>query len=109
MLVSATSGIALFLGRVKSKEYSPIVQKLKARLVFSKNYWIYSQLSEPRQPDFVESIKTFGAEIICRPSFPHDKLHTDCIVNSQEYLFDTNDNDYDPALASAIKLIDYEH
>ena len=109
MLVGATFGIALFLGLVKSKINSPAVQNIDASEVFEKNYRIFSKLSDPRRPDFVESIKTFGAEIICRPSFPHDKLHTDCIVNSQEYLFDTNDNDYDPALASAIKLIDYEH
>lgn len=102
MLVGATSGIALFLGLVKSKEYSPIVQKLKARLVFSKNYWIFSQLSEPRQPDFVESIKTFGAEIICRPSFPHDKLPTDCIVNSQRRFYIPGRKHYDPELAATL-------
>ena len=109
MLVGATSGIALFLGLVKSKINSPAVQNIDASFVFSKNYRIFSQLSDPEHPDFVESIKTFGAEIICRPSFPRDKLYMNCIVNSQEYLFDTNDEDYYPALASAIKLIDYEH
>ena len=109
MLVGATSGIALFLGLVKSKINSPAVQNIDASFVFSKNYRIFSQLSDPRRPDFVESIKTFGAEIICRPSFPRDKLYMNCKVNSQEYLFDTNDEDYYPALASAIKLIDYEH
>ena len=109
MLVGATSGIALFLGLVKSKINSPAVQNIDASFVFSKNYRIFSQLSDPEHPDFVESIKTFGAEIICRPSFPRDKLYMNCKVNSQEYLFDTNDEDYYPALASAIKLIDYEH
>ena len=109
MLVGATSGIALFLGLVQSKINSPAVQNIDASFVFSKNYRIFSQLSDPRRPDFVESIKTFGAEIICRPSFPRDKLYMNCKVNSQEYLFDTNDEDYYPALASAIKLIDYEH
>ena len=109
MLVGATSGIALFLGLVQSKINSPAVQNIDASFVFSKNYRIFSQLSDPEHPDFVESIKTFGAEIICRPSFPRDKLYMNCIVNSQEYLFDTNDEDYYPALASAIKLIDYEH
>ena len=109
MLVGATSGIALFLGLVKSKINSPAVQNIDASFVFSKNYRIFSQLSDPEHPDFVESIKTFGAEIICRPSFPRDKLYMNCIVNSQEYLFDTNDEDYYPALTSAIKLIDYEH
>ena len=109
MFVGATSGIALFLGLVKSKINSPAVQNIDASFVFSKNYRIFSQLSDPRRPDFVESIKTFGAEIICRPSFPRDKLYMNCKVNSQEYLFDTNDEDYYPALASAIKLIDYEH
>ena len=109
MFVGATSGIALFLGLVQSKINSPAVQNIDASFVFSKNYRIFSQLSDPRRPDFVESIKTFGAEIICRPSFPRDKLYMNCKVNSQEYLFDTNDEDYYPALASAIKLIDYEH
>lgn len=109
MLVGATSGIALFLGLVQSKINSPAVQNIDASFVFSKNYRIFSQLSDPEHPDFVESIKTFGAEIICRPSFPRDKLYMNCIVNSQEYLFDTNDEDYYPALTSAIKLIDYEH
>lgn len=109
MLVGATSGIALFLGLVQSKINSPAVQNIDASFVFSKNYRIFSQLSDPEHPDFVESIKTFGAEIICRPSFPRDKLYMNCKVNSQEYLFDTNDEDYYPALASAIKLIDYEH
>ncbi len=109
MFVGATSGIALFLGLVKSKINSPAVQNIDASFVFSKNYRIFSQLSDPEHPDFVESIKTFGAEIICRPSFPRDKLYMNCKVNSQEYLFDTNDEDYYPALASAIKLIDYEH
>ena len=109
MFVGATSGIALFLGLVQSKINSPAVQNIDASFVFSKNYRIFSQLSDPRRPDFVESIKTFGAEIICRPSFPRDKLYMNCKVNSQEYLFDTNDEDYYPALTSAIKLIDYEH
>lgn len=109
MFVGATSGIALFLGLVQSKINSPAVQNIDASFVFSKNYRIFSQLSDPEHPDFVESIKTFGAEIICRPSFPRDKLYMNCIVNSQEYLFDTNDEDYYPALTSAIKLIDYEH
>ena len=102
MLVGATSGIALFLGLVQSKINSPAVQNIDASFVFSKNYRIFSQLSDPEHPDFVESIKTFGAEIICRPSFPRDKLYMNCIVESQERFFTKGCKSYDPELAATL-------
>ena len=102
MFVGATSGIALFLGLVQSKINSPAVQNIDASFVFSKNYRIFSQLSDPEHPDFVESIKTFGAEIICRPSFPRDKLYMDCIVNSQKRFYIPGRKHYDPELAATL-------
>ena len=102
MLLGVASGISLLLGLIKSKDYSSIVQKSKARKVWLKNYMIFFQLSNPRHPDFVESIKTYGAEIICRPSFPHDKLYMDCEVNSQERFFTKGCKSYDPELAATL-------
>lgn len=102
MFVGVTSGIALLLGLIKSKINSSAVQKIDASEVFSKNYKIFSQLNDPRVPDFVESIKTFGAEIICHPSSPLDKLYMDCNVNSQERFFTKGCKSYDPELAATL-------
>ena len=108
MFLGTVSGATLFYGLVKSKNYSELSQLIEADDIWSKNNWILYNLNDPEHPDFVESIRLYGAEIVCKPSDFLDKLNTDCHVNSQEYFFDINDEDYDPALASAIKLIDYD-
>ena len=108
MFLGVVSGATLFYGLVKSKNYSALPQLIEADDIWSKNDWILYNLKDPDHPDFVESIRLYGAEIECNPMSFADKINKQCHVNSQEYFFDINDEDYDPALASAIKLIDYD-
>ena len=103
MFLGAVSGATLFYGLVKSKNYSELSQLIEA----DDNDWILYNLNDPERPDFVESIRLYGAEVVCKPLYPGDKLYSSCYVNSQEYLFDTNDDG--PVLTSAIKLIDYKN
>ena len=109
MLLGVVSGATLFLGYIKSKDYNSVSQLVDADIIWSKNAWILNYLTNLEYPEFVRSIQLYGAEVVCKPSDFSDKLNTDCHVNSQEYLFDVNDEDYDPELASAIKLIDYKN
>ena len=104
MFLGLVSGATLFLGYIKSKDYNSVSQLVDADIIWSKNDWILYNLNDLEYPEFVESIRLYGAEIVCKPSDFQDKLNTDCHVNSQEYFFDINDEDYDPVLASAIKL-----
>ena len=109
IFLGAVSGATLFYGLVKSKNYSASSQLIDADDIWSKNAWILYNLNDQEHPDFVESIRLYGAEIVCHPMSFADKINKQCHVNSQEYFFDINDEDYDPELASAIKLIDYKN
>lgn len=109
MLLGVVSGATVLLGSIKSKDYDAVSQLVDADAIWSKNEWILYSLTDLECPEIVKSIQLYGAEIVCKPSDFLDKLNTKCYVNSQEYLFDINDEDYDPELASAIKLIDYKN
>ena len=107
MFLGLVSGATLFLGYIKSKDYNSVSQLVEADRIWSKIDWILYNLNDPEHPDFIESIRLYGAEVVCKPLYPGDMLYSSCYVNSQEYLFDTN---YDgPVLTSAIKLIDYKN
>ena len=104
MFLGLVSGATWFLGYIKSKDYNSVSQLVEADRIWSKIDWILYNLNDPEHPDFVESIRLYGAEIECHTMSFADKINKQCHVNSQEYFFDINDEDYDPVLASAIKL-----
>ena len=77
--------------------------------ILSKNDWILYNLNNTEHSKFVESVRLYGAlnlystEVIFKTSL------TWLPCNLQEYLSDIEDEDFDPKLASTIKLIDYEN
>lgn len=107
MFLGVVSGATLFLGYIKSKDYNSVSQLVDADIIWSKNDWILYNLNDLEYPEFVESIRLYGAEIVCKPSDFQDKLNTDCHVNSQERFFIKGCKRYDPDLADTIPKLDY--
>lgn len=106
MFLGLVSGATLFLGYIKSKDYNNLSQLLDSSDIWEKNRDIIRDLTEAIN-DPEQTLRLYGAEIICIPMNFADKFNKDCQVNSQKYLFDTNDDG--PILTSAIKLIDYKN
>ena len=107
MFLGAVSGATLFYGLVKSKNYSALSQLIEADDIWSKNDWILYNLNDPEHPDFVESIRLYGAEIVCKPLYPGDMLYSSCYVNSQKRFYVPGRKYYDPKLADTIPKLDY--
>lgn len=102
MFLGVVSGATLFLGYIKSKDYNSVSQLVEADDIWSKNDWILYNLNDPEHPEFVESIRLYGAEIVCKPSDFQDKLNTDCHVNSQKRFYIPGRKHYDPELAATM-------
>ena len=107
MFLGVVSGATLFYGLVKSKNYSALPQLIEADDIWSKNDWILYNLKDPDHPDFVESIRLYGAEIECHPMSFADKINKQCHVNSQERFFIKGCKRYDPDLADTIPKLNY--
>ena len=107
MFLGVVPGATLFYGLVKSKNYSALPQLIEADDIWSKNDWILYNLKDPDHPDFVESIRLYGAEIECHPMSFADKINKQCHVNSQERFFIKGCKRYDPDLADTIPKLNY--
>ena len=107
MFLGAVSGATLFYGLVKSKNYSALSQLIEADDIWSKNDWILYNLNDSEHPDFVESIRLYGAEIVCHPMSFADKINKQCHVNSQKRFYIPGRKHYDPDLADTIPKLNY--
>lgn len=101
LFLGVISGVTLFLGLVKSKDYTPLSQSFKATDIWEKNKWILDDLTDAIN-DPEQTVRLYGAEIVCSPADFLDKINKKCTVNSQEYLFDHESPYYDPNLANEI-------
>ena len=94
LLLSVVSGFTYFLSLVKANNYTRMTQSFHATNIWEKNERILDKLTDAiNDPD--QTVRFYGAEIICEPSTFLDKVYKDCRVNSQEYFFDPSDEDYD--------------
>lgn len=101
VVLGVVSGFSLFLGLVKSRDYTSLNQSFDATEIWEKNQWILEELTDDiNNPD--KTVRLYGAEIICKPCDFLDKINKKCWVNSQERFFIKGCKRYDPELAETI-------
>ena len=107
MLLGVVSGATLFLGYIKSKDYNNLSQLLDSSDIWEKNRDIIKDLTEAIN-DPEQTLRLYGAEIICIPMNFADKLNKDCQVNSQKRFYIPGNKKYDPILADTIPKLGYK-
>ena len=101
VVLGVVSGFSLFLGLVKSRDYTSLNQSFDATEIWEKNQWILEELTDDiNNPD--RTVRLYGAEIICEPCDFLDKINKRCWVNSQKRFFTPGSTRYDPKLAETI-------
>lgn len=107
MFLGVVSGATLFLGYIKSKDYNNLSQLLDSSDIWEKNRDIIKDLTEAIN-DPEQTLRLYGAEIICIPMNFADKLNKDCQVNSQKRFYIPGNKKYDPILANTIPKLGYK-
>lgn len=101
VVLGVVSGFTSFLGLIKSKDYTRLSQSFEATEIWEKNKWILDDLTYAiNDPD--QTVRLYGAEIICEPCDFLDKINKRCYINSQKRFFTPGSTRYDPKLAETI-------